>query len=105
MRYPSACTANAPDLFNAVGSIIGTQVMRANDAPKYLKGLTACAIIMMVNVCVMAGWGFYIVWENRRRDRADEASGLTPEERELQKKLIAADDLTDRQNPHFRYSL
>lgn len=88
-----------------MGSIIGTQVMRADDAPRYIRGLTICAVVMMVNVGVMAGWCVYILWENRRRDRADEASGLTPEERELQKKIFAADDLTDRQNPYFRYSI
>lgn len=79
--------------------------MRANDAPKYLKGLTACAVIMMMNVCVMAGWCTYIVWENRRRDRITAAEGLSPEEQELKKKLAAADDLTDRQNLYFRYSV
>lgn len=105
MSVVAGAVSDWTDVFNAVGSIIGTQVMRANDAPKYIKGLTACAVVMIVNVGVMAGWCCYILWENRRRDRVDEASGLTPEERELQKKLIAADDLTDRQNPYFRYSI
>lgn len=87
-----------------VGNIIGSQMFVASDAPKYLKGLTGTACVMMVNVVLMVVWVVYYIFENRRRDRAFEASGVTVEEMEYQCRLAGETDMTDRQNVHFRYT-
>lgn len=86
------------------GNIAGSQMFRPNDAPRYLKGLVGCAAVMLVNVLLMLCWLGYYIWENRRRERAFLASGLTMEEREYQSKLAGETDMTDRENVHFRYT-
>ncbi|WWC62323.1 uncharacterized protein I303_104919 [Kwoniella dejecticola CBS 10117] len=85
------------------GNMIGSQTLRASDAPRYLKGLTANAIVMAINALVLVSWWTYLLWENKKRDAAFERSGLTVEEGEWQNKVAAETDITDRQNPHFRY--
>ncbi|WVQ82812.1 hypothetical protein IAT38_004944 [Cryptococcus sp. DSM 104549] len=88
-------------IFYCAGNMIGSQTMR--DAPRYLHGLTANAIVMAFEVCVFAAWWLYYVRENRRREAAFVASGMSMEEREYQNKLAGEMDVTDLQNPHFRY--
>lgn len=75
----------------------------AKDAPLYLTGLTAIAIVMAVNVVNFAGWWWYYWRTNRKRERAFVASGITLEQRELENRIAGETDLTDRENPHFRY--
>ncbi|KAK8858401.1 hypothetical protein IAR55_002628 [Kwoniella newhampshirensis] len=87
-----------------VGNMVGSQTMRPSDAPRYLKGLTANAIVLGMEVIVLACWYAYYMWENKRRDAAFIASGVSMEEREFQNKLAGETDVTDRQNPHFRYA-
>ncbi|WWD04633.1 hypothetical protein V865_002704 [Kwoniella europaea PYCC6329] len=85
------------------GNMIGSQTMRASDAPRYLKGLTGNAIVMAINALILLSWWMYLQRENKKRDQAYEASGLSMEEREYQNKVAGETDVTDRQNPHFRY--
>lgn len=49
-------------------------------------------------------WWYYYVRTNRRRDAEFAASGMTEEEKEHQTRPAGEADLTDKQNPHFRYS-
>ncbi|KAH6685478.1 hypothetical protein F5X68DRAFT_210208, partial [Plectosphaerella plurivora] len=74
---------------------IGYCMFVASDAPKYIRGITACAILYCVEFCCMATWRFYYIWENRRRAKMirDERLG----------KLNAEKDMTDRENIHFKY--
>ncbi|BEI81330.1 hypothetical protein CcaverHIS002_0204900 [Cutaneotrichosporon cavernicola] len=90
-------------LVYCVGNIIGSQVMRPSDGPKYLKGLTVCAVVQilcMVNTCV---WWWHYARQNRKRDAELAVSGMTEEERKHQNQLAGSSDLTDIQNQHFRY--
>lgn len=43
------------------------------------------------------------IWENRRRAKIVEEQGITAEESERLGKLNAEQDMTDRENIHFRY--
>ncbi|WWD18290.1 hypothetical protein CI109_102740 [Kwoniella shandongensis] len=86
-----------------VGNMIGSQTMRPNDAPRYLHGLTASAIIMGADCILLSVWYLYYVRENKKREAAFVASGMSNEEREHLNKLAGELDQTDRQNPHFRY--
>jgi hypothetical protein len=45
-----------------VGNAVGAQMFVASDAPKYIRGITACAILYCVEFCCMATWRFYCEW-------------------------------------------
>ncbi|KAH9889193.1 major facilitator superfamily domain-containing protein [Xylariomycetidae sp. FL2044] len=76
------------------GNAIGAQMFVASDAPKYIRGLTACGVLYCVE--------FYI-WENRRRANIIREMGISEEESERLGKLNAESDMTDRENIHFKY--
>ncbi|BEJ11159.1 hypothetical protein CspHIS471_0105810 [Cutaneotrichosporon sp. HIS471] len=98
-------TFNAAMLLVAycVGNIIGSQVMRPKDAPLYIKGLTVIAIMIGINTVNFGVWWWYYWSTNRKRERAFVASGVSMEQRELENRIAGETDLTDRENPHFRY--
>ncbi|KAK1460520.1 hypothetical protein CCUS01_08867 [Colletotrichum cuscutae] len=72
-----------------VGNAVGAQMFVASDAPKYIRGLTACAVLYCVESCSMATWRFYYIWENKRRDRLVREQGISKEESERLRKLNA----------------
>lgn len=83
-----------------VGNIIGPQMFKATESPRYptaIKGLlgTYCAVIGLQ--------GLYTLWcwiENKRRDKLGMRAEASEEEL-----LEGFDDLTDKENMHFRYKL
>ncbi|KAM0809056.1 hypothetical protein AB5N19_09399 [Seiridium cardinale] len=83
-----------------VGNIIGPQMFRASESPRYptaIKGLlgTYCAVIFFQ--------GLYTLWcwiENKRRDKQGMHAEASEEEL-----FEGFDDLTDKENKHFRYKL
>ncbi|KZF26202.1 MFS general substrate transporter [Xylona heveae TC161] len=92
----------------AIGNIIGPQFFRASQKPHYQLGIGA----MLCAFCIMAGMGilYWIicVYQNSVKNRAASASaGSSPE---TQKDDLAhvqeteVQDLTDVQNPTFRYT-
>lgn len=87
-----------------IGNIVGTQIFIPKDAPKYLHGLVTCGIIMCINACNLGAWWWYYKRTNRKREADFIASGMTEEERAHHSRLAGEMDLTDRENPHFRYS-
>ncbi|KAJ3526039.1 hypothetical protein NM208_g11373 [Fusarium decemcellulare] len=98
-------TVTATILFIAycVGNAVGAQMFVASDAPRYIRGLTACAVLYCVEFCSMATWRFYYIWENRRRAKMIQEQGITEEESERLGKGNAEADMTDRENIHFKY--
>jgi hypothetical protein len=86
------------------GNVVGTQIFLPKDAPKYIHGLIACAIVLGVNMLNLAGWWHYYVRTNRRRDREFTESGLTVEQAEHANRVCGESDISDKKNPHFRYS-
>ncbi|WWC95248.1 hypothetical protein V866_002107 [Kwoniella sp. B9012] len=86
-----------------VGNMVGSQIVRPSDAPRYLKSLTACSVVLMVKTATIGGWWLYYVRENRRRDAQQQAESIAEEERLHLNKIAGETDQTDRQNPHFRY--
>lgn len=54
-------TVTASVLFIAfcVGNSIGTQIMRPQDAPKYVAGITACGVLYVVEFVLIGLWRFY----------------------------------------------
>ncbi|KAL1709121.1 major facilitator superfamily domain-containing protein [Schizophyllum commune] len=81
-----------------VGNAIGAQIFRAEDAPRYVPAIISCGVLYCVQFVLMFLWRYYYVWENRRRDRAAEAAGISPEERERLGMINAENDMTDVEN-------
>ncbi|WVQ66637.1 uncharacterized protein L199_004822 [Kwoniella botswanensis] len=97
--FMSACTF----ITYCVGNMIGSQTFRPNDAPRYLHGLMASAILMAAELVWLCVWWYYYRWTNKKRDAAAAAAGLTQEEIDHANRLAGETDQTDLQNPHFRY--
>lgn len=83
----------------------GAQVFRTKDAPRYLSGTIACCVCFGLEIFVIILWRLWYMWENRRRDRLAAESGLSKEEQERLGQELGRKDVTDRNNPHFRYTM
>ncbi|KAK0434507.1 major facilitator superfamily domain-containing protein [Armillaria borealis] len=88
-----------------VGNMCGTQIFRTKDAPTYTPGVIGCSVCFGLDFLVIVAWRTTLVLRNRRRDKAMLTDGLTQEEREMQGKINGEADMTDFENPHFRYTL
>ncbi|KAL6400859.1 major facilitator superfamily transporter [Ilyonectria robusta] len=102
-RTKKTVTATVLFIAYCVGNAVGAQMFVASDAPKYVRGITACAILYCVEFCSMGVWRFYYIWENRRRAKIIQEQGISEEESERLGKINAEADMTDRENIHFRY--
>ncbi|QEU60787.1 hypothetical protein KDRO_D04820 [Kluyveromyces lactis] len=95
-------TANAISLIGySAGNIIGPQTFRSSDAPNYPKAKAAVVGCYCASILLMGLMSFLNVRENRRRDKMQEELGdkyVVVENQEFA-------DLTDFENPAFRYSL
>jgi hypothetical protein len=72
------------------------------DAPRYIPGTIGCAICFALNFILVIIWRYYYVWQNKRRDRAAAASGMSAEEQEAAGRELGELNVTDMKNPHFR---
>uniref|UniRef100_A0A060TD86 ARAD1B22616p n=1 Tax=Blastobotrys adeninivorans TaxID=409370 RepID=A0A060TD86_BLAAD len=88
-------TSNAIFLIGyCVGNMIGPQTFIDKQAPKYVGAKVSMVVCSAAQIlALVALMGYYMI-ENKRRDRRDEH--LDMEDSEFA-------DLTDRQNPEFRY--
>lgn len=89
-------------VFYAVGCLIGPQLFRESDAPRYLRAKIALLVIECVCIPIVLLVSYISRHENKQRD------GITKEEEE---KWVDEKgphyqflDLTDMKNIHFRYS-
>ncbi|KAF8978406.1 hypothetical protein BGZ52_006084 [Haplosporangium bisporale] len=76
-----------------IGSIVGGQLYRADDAPKYVRGNTICCTLLAINTFGNLAIKILLRRENKRRDR------LTPEQYNQE---CATSGQTDK-HPGFRY--
>ncbi|KAK0434503.1 major facilitator superfamily domain-containing protein [Armillaria borealis] len=88
-----------------VGNMCGSQIFKTKDAPTYTPGVIGCSVCFGLEFLVIVAWRTTLVLRNRRRDKAMLTDGLTQEERETQGKINGESDMTDFENPHFRYTL
>ncbi|KAH7014549.1 allantoate permease [Microdochium trichocladiopsis] len=78
-----------------IGNIIGPLTFRAADAPQYIPA-KICMVVTTATAAILTGvLMLYYRWENKRRDRVY-ADHVHQENSEFF-------DLTDRENPEFRY--
>ncbi|KAL4922796.1 major facilitator superfamily domain-containing protein [Aspergillus aurantiobrunneus] len=83
----------------AAGNSIGPQVFRDRDAPRYYLAfsiLLACFAIMVIVLCALRLW---YAAHNRKRDARIRTGEVVPDVNYTH----AFEDVTDRENPHFRY--
>ncbi|BEJ11629.1 hypothetical protein CspHIS471_0200890 [Cutaneotrichosporon sp. HIS471] len=82
-----------------VGNLVGPQSFRTNEAPTYRSAITTMLCGYCVAIVLLGIYGFLCARDNRRRDRAQH-------EMEEVDSNVAKEwqDLTDKQNPAFRYT-
>ncbi|KAF6832200.1 allantoate permease [Colletotrichum plurivorum] len=89
-----------------VGQIAGPQFFKSTEAPAYHNGIVAMLAGFCLNLVMNQILRFIYVRENRRRDRMLE--GKSEEEiAEMQREgeVLGFEDVTDKENPMFRYVL
>lgn len=55
-RTKKSVTASVLFIAYCVGNSCGSQLFQASDAPRYIKGLTACAVLFGVEALMMFAW-------------------------------------------------
>ncbi|RWA12074.1 hypothetical protein EKO27_g3027 [Xylaria grammica] len=100
--YIMQSTGTLPGLYST-GAAIGGQILRPEDAPRYIRGLTASGILYGVDLLGMLLWRTYYIRENTRRAKKIREMGLSSEESERLGRLNAENDMTDQENIHFKY--
>jgi ACS family allantoate permease-like MFS transporter len=58
-RTKKTVTATVLFVSYCVGNAIGAQMFVASDAPKYVRGITACAVLYIVEFCGFGAWRTY----------------------------------------------
>jgi len=90
----------------AVGNAIGPQVFRDNDAPRYIKAFIAHMVVYGVQLVTIVFLRLRLTRYNvlKRRAQAKAPSRSSGEDTgENLTHQHAFDDLTDQENPEFRY--
>lgn len=94
-------TVNAIFLIGyCVGNLIGPQTFKANEAPNYSSAKAAMVGCSAATILVQIIIWIYYVYENKKRDKKTEVAA---EFERIENHEFA--DLTDMQNPLFRYTV
>ncbi|KAF7329664.1 MFS domain-containing protein [Mycena kentingensis (nom. inval.)] len=83
----------------SVGNIIGPQLFRPQDAPKFLRAKIVLLVTEIVTAMIAAALRIYYGWQNKARDEAARAK----QGQEKHVENIEWLNLTDRENKTFRY--
>jgi sugar phosphate permease len=87
-------------IFWSAGNAIGPQVFLSKDAPKYFTAFATHLGCYSLLVLVLLYFRWHLVRQNKKRD-AMAAAGVS--EAKDERMVHAFEDLTDRENPNFRY--
>ncbi|CAI6101459.1 unnamed protein product [Clonostachys chloroleuca] len=82
-----------------VGNIVGPHLFVDNEAPSYPSGFLAMMICFGIALVICTSLRFYLIWENRRRDRL----GFVNSGKSFEKLEAALFDKTDKELLQFRY--
>ncbi|KAI0709755.1 major facilitator superfamily domain-containing protein [Earliella scabrosa] len=91
----------------AVGNAVGPQVFRADDKPRYIKAFIAHMVVYVLQIVVLFYLRLYLMRQNVLKRRAAALRETTEQGEAADEHLghnHAFDDLTDRENPEFRYT-
>ncbi|KAI0475754.1 MFS general substrate transporter [Xylariaceae sp. FL0804] len=87
-------------IFWAAGNAIGPQVFLSRDAPKYYTAWATHLGCYSVLVLVLIFFRWHLTRQNKKRDQLAAAGVREANDARM---VHAFEDLTDRQNPNFRY--
>ncbi|KAF4310160.1 putative major facilitator superfamily transporter protein [Botryosphaeria dothidea] len=87
-----------------VGNMCGSQIFKSADAPRYIPGTIGASVALGAEFVLICAWRIYYVWQNKKRDRIAAETGVSAEEQERMGREMGENDVTDLQNPHFRYT-
>ncbi|CAI6341514.1 unnamed protein product [Periconia digitata] len=79
-----------------LGNFVGPLLFKPEDAPVYAPGFIAVLITAIIAALLSVVYRYVCIWDNRKRDRTGTMEGF---------ENAYDDDLTDRKNPQFRYTL
>ncbi|KAL4791882.1 MFS general substrate transporter [Aspergillus venezuelensis] len=88
-----------------VGNMVGAQVFRTSDAPRYIPGTITCCVCFGVEVAIIVAWRGWYMFENARRDKIVAGMGMAGEEGRREGERRGWSDETDLENVFFRYSM
>lgn len=83
-------------LIRRVGNFVGPLLFKPKDAPVYAPGFIAVLITSIVAAILAIVYRYVCIWDNRKRDKTGTMEGF---------EHAYEDDLTDKKNPQFRYTL
>lgn len=78
------------------GNFLGPLVFKTNEAPKYNTGWITTIVTSIVTAIVSLIYRAVCVYENKKRDKSGVMEAY---------EHAYEDDLTDKKNPQFRYTL
>ncbi|KAB5528802.1 major facilitator superfamily domain-containing protein [Coniochaeta sp. 2T2.1] len=84
----------------STGNAIGPQVFLSWDAPRYFIAFATHLGCYSLLVIVILGLRFYLKYQNKKRD---ELAAAGVQEANDNRMVHAFEDLTDKENPNFRY--
>ncbi|KAI1453940.1 MFS general substrate transporter [Annulohypoxylon moriforme] len=87
-------------VFWSAGNAIGPQVFLSREAPKYFTAFSTHLGCYALLVVILLFFRFYLTKQNNKRDQLA-AAGVS--EARDERLAHAFEDLTDRENPNFRY--
>jgi len=85
------------------GYIIGPFAFKTSEAPVYRSGIIAILVAYCVEIAVLIGFSLYLAAANKRKENTLRETGEDNATEEV-KSIMAFRDLTDLENPFFRYS-
>lgn len=108
LGYTKKATVNTVQILGyAAGNWIGPQTFRSNDAPLYHTGKTIMAVLYGCTALVLVAIRVINILENKRRDKAQAESGIDMNDPHVKEQIERSKfmDLTDFEQPYFRYVL
>lgn len=88
-------------LFYAAGQLTAPQLFLTSEAPRYQTGFRSMLAAFIAMIVLQFFLMFYLNWENRRRDRL---YGKVEDKTAAQQAEDDFLDLTDKEQPNFRYA-
>ncbi|PPJ56060.1 hypothetical protein CBER1_02125 [Cercospora berteroae] len=79
-----------------LGNFFGPLTFLESEAPYYTTGWNIMIVTLVISICSIVAYRFVCIWTNKRRDASGSAEGFDN---------AYQDNLTDKKNEQFRYTL